>query len=672
MNRVIGWLFVIVGLLGQVAQANATSHHMNLQDQAQTGMFLLRSDAGADWQPALLLNTEMDVQISGPLAQVRIRQHFANPGRAFAEGRYVLPVSENAAVHGMLLEIGERRIQGQIRERRQAQAMYQQARDSGQRSALVEQRRPNLFSTSVANIDAGESIAVTLEYSELLIPDANRFSLRLPLTMTPRYTPAAQPDDNPATAAVQHEAVEGPIAASLMRDAPSHQARLNVYVDAGMPLDRIHSPSHRVKHDYDGRGYQIELGNNPVIMDSDFILEWELPASAGNQAAVFTETLGDDHYALLMLSPADAPVSQQRQPREVMLIVDSSGSMQGERMRQARQSLIHALDRLQPEDRFNVLEFNHHHSQLFRQPQPATAENLAQARQWVNALQANGGTEMLPVLRDALSQPSEPGYLRQLVFITDGSVSNEQEILRMIQYRLQQARLFTVGIGAAPNSYLLRKAAEIGRGHFTPVNDGDGVVESINRLFEKLEAPVLTGLSLELDPGIQAEIWPQRLPDLYAGQPLIVAMKLDRLPESITLHGHQPEPWQQELSLPEAHNNPGTAKLWARRKIESLMDQLTEGGAEEDVREAVLEVALHHQLMSRYTSFIAIEQTPVRSPTEPLLSQQIPNLNPADHHLYPQTSLGLLRLWLLALALFTAALALLVVPGRLNCNKASR
>lgn len=672
MNRVIGWLFVIVGLLGQVAQANATSHHMNLQDQAQTGMFLLRSDAGADWQPALLLNTEMDVQISGPLAQVRIRQHFANPGRAFAEGRYVLPVSENAAVHGMLLEIGERRIQGQIRERRQAQAMYQQARDSGQRSALVEQRRPNLFSTSVANIDAGESIAVTLEYSELLIPDANRFSLRLPLTMTPRYTPAAQPDDNPATAAVQHEAIEGPIAASLMRDAPSHQARLNVYVDAGMPLDRIHSPSHRVKHDYDGRGYQIELGNNPVIMDSDFILEWELPASAGNQAAVFTETLGDDHYALLMLSPADAPVSQQRQPREVMLIVDSSGSMQGERMRQARQSLIHALDRLQPEDRFNVLEFNHHHSQLFRQPQPATAENLAQARQWVNALQANGGTEMLPVLRDALSQPSEPGYLRQLVFITDGSVSNEQEILRMIQYRLQQARLFTVGIGAAPNSYLLRKAAEIGRGHFTPVNDGDGVVESINRLFEKLEAPVLTGLSLELDPGIQAEIWPQRLPDLYAGQPLIVAMKLDRLPESITLHGHQPEPWQQELSLPEAHNNPGTAKLWARRKIESLMDQLTEGGAEEDVREAVLEVALHHQLMSRYTSFIAIEQTPVRSPTEPLLSQQIPNLNPADHHLYPQTSLGLLRLWLLALALFTAALALLVVPGRLNCSKASR
>lgn len=670
MNRVIGWLFVIAGLLGQVAQANATSHSMGLQDQAQTGMFLLRSDAGADWQPALLLNTEMDVQISGPMAQVRIRQHFANPGQAFAEGRYVLPVSENAAIHGMLLEIGERRIQGQIRERREAQTMYQQARYSGQRSALVEQRRPNLFSTSVANIDAGESIAVTLEYSELLIPDANRFSLRLPLTMTPRYTPAAQPGDNPRPTTAQHAAVEGPVVARLMHDAPSHEARLNVYLDAGMSLEHIHSPSHLLEQRYDGRGYQIELANNPVIMDSDFILEWELPASAGNQAALFTETLEDGHYALLMLSPADSPVSQQRQPREVMLIVDSSGSMQGERMRQARQSLIHALDRLQPEDRFNVLEFNHHHSQLFRQPQAATQDNLDRARHWVNALRADGGTEMLPVLRDALSQPSEPGYLRQLIFITDGSVSNEQEVLNMIQYRLQQARLFTVGIGAAPNSYLLRKAAEIGRGHFTPVNDSDGVTESINRLFEKLEAPVLTGLSLEMDPGIQAEMWPPKLPDLYAGQPLVVAMKLDRLPESIILHGHQPEPWQQELTLPEAHANPGTAKLWARRKIESLMDRLTEGETEQSVREAVLEVALRHQLMSRYTSFIAIEQTPVRPLEEPLLGQRIPNLNPADHHLYPQTSLGLLRLWLSVLALFTAALALLA--PRLIRNKANR
>ncbi len=659
MQSRFGWLFII-SLLFTLPPAQAQESRTALLDQAGTGVFLLRNDNQSAWEPALLLNTEMEVTISGPLARVRIRQRFSNPGLAFAEGLYVLPTSENAAVHGMQLEIGERRIIGQIREKQQARQAYEQARVSGQRAGLVEQRRPNLFSTSVANIEAGQSIAVTLEYTELLVPDAGRFNLRLPLTMTPRYTPAPQPSDNPAPVVPPYTAVEGPIVEGLWRDGPSHQARLDIYLDAGMPLDSIHSPSHQLDHDYDGRGYRIQLAHNPVIMDSDFILEWALPADIGNQAAVFSETLDDGHYALLMLSPAERPVSHVRQPREVLLIVDTSGSMQGERMRQARQSLLHVLDRLQPEDRFNLFEFNHQHSQLFRQPVPADATHLAMSRDWVNALYASGGTEMLPVLRDALSQPSEPGYLRQLIFITDGSVSNEQEVLTMIQRRLHNARLFTVGIGAAPNSYLLRKAAEIGRGQFTPVNDRDGVASSINRLFEKLESPVLTDLRLELEDGIQAQIWPERLPDLYAGQPLVVALKLNRLPESITLHGRQPEPWQQQLWLPEAQQSPGTSKLWARSKIESLMDRLVQGAAESEVREAVLEVALQHQLMSRYTSFIAIEETPVRSPDEELLSQQIPNLNPADHHLYPQTSLGLLRLWSLALLLFAAALALLI------------
>ncbi|SDU25692.1 marine proteobacterial sortase target protein [Halopseudomonas salegens] len=660
MQTRFGWLLIIVGLFAAMTQAQAQESRAALRDAAGTGVFLLRSDTRSEWVPALLLNTEMDVDISGPLVQVRIRQEFANPGLAFAEGQYVLPISEQAAVHGMLLEIGERKIRGQVRERQEARALYQQARDSGQRTGLVEQNRPNLFRTSVANIGAGESIAVTLEYTELLTPDAGRFNLRLPLTMTPRYTPQPQPSDSPVAAPGQQHAVEGPIVANLRREGPSHQARLDIYLDSGMQLDNVHSPSHQIEHDYDGRGYQVELTRNPVIMDSDFILEWALPADAGNQAALFSETLDDGHYALLMLSPADRPVSQERQPREVLLIVDTSGSMQGERMRQARQSLIHALGRLQPDDRFNVLEFNHQHSLLFRQPMPATSDHLAEARDWITALQAGGGTEMLPVLHDALTQPTEAGYLRQLVFITDGSVSNEQAILNLIQRRLHNARVFTVGIGAAPNSYLLRKAAEMGRGQFTPVNERDGVADSINRLFDKLEAPVLTDLRIELEEGIQADIWPERLPDLYAGQPLVVALKLNRLPESITLHGHQPEPWQQQLWLPESQQNPGTARLWAQRKIDSLMDRLTQGTAESEVREAVLDVALQHQLMSRYTSFIAIEETPVRSPDEPLLSQQVPNLNPADHHMYPQTSLGLLRLWVLALALFAAALALLL------------
>lgn len=654
MKPVIAWILIISSLFCQHLLASEPDNQ-----QPQTGLFLLRANAQSDWQPALLLNTDVDVQINGPIAQVRVRQHFANPGDAFAEGSYVLPLSENVAVHGMTLDIGERKIVGQIHEKAEAKAIYEQAKRNGQSTGLTEQQRPNLFRTSVANIAAGEQITVTLEYTELLVPDANKYSLRLPLTMTPRYAAKPQASDQPAPHSSTSQAhPEGSIITADEADTASHQARLNIYLDQGMQLEQVRSPSHQLSADYDGRGYGIRLAQNPVRMDRDFLLEWQMPA-AGNQAAVFSEQVGEDHYALLMLSPAAQPVSSERQPREVMLIIDTSGSMQGERIRQARRSLIHALGRLQPEDRFNVLEFNSYHSMLFREPQLASPDNLAQASQWVAGLNADGGTEMLPVLRDALSQPNEPGYLRQLIFITDGSVSNEQAVLSMIHQRLRQSRLFTVGIGAAPNNYLLRKAAELGRGQFTPINESEGVTEAMNRLFEKLESPVLTNLSITLPEGIQAEIWPEKLPDLYAGQPLVVAMKLNRMPEQITLHGQQPEPWQQELKLPADQQHNGVARLWARSKIEALMDQIKRGTDESKVRPAVLEVALQHQLLSNYTSFVAVEQVQVRDSNTPLHSQQIANLNPVDHRMYPQTSLGLARIWSLSALLLLAALALL-------------
>jgi len=653
MKYLIGWTILIIGLLGQAAWAEGA-------EDPGTGQFLLRAGADSAWQPALLLNTEMNVQISGPIAEVRIRQSFSNPDGAFAEGQYVLPVSEKAAVHGMTLDIGERRIVGAIHEREQARRIYQQAKDNGQRSGLVEQSRPNLFRTSVANIGAGETISVTLSYTELLQPDATRFSLRLPLTMTPRYVASPPPSDNPQQqTAARPAGPEGPIVTNLHGEAPSHQAQINLYLDSGMELAQVRSPSHAIDTRYDGHGYAVALQSNPVMMDRDFVLEWQLPSEAGNQAALFSQAVGDGYYALLMLSPAATAASEERQPREVFLILDTSGSMQGERIRQARRSVVHALDRLQPEDRFNVLEFNSEYSMLYREPQQANAANLHDARRWVQGLPASGGTEMLPVLREALTQPNEPGYLRQLIFITDGSVSNEREVLQMIHQRLRQARVFTVGIGAAPNNYLLRKAAEVGRGQFTAINDAEGVGESMNRLFEKLESPVLTHLALQLPPGIEAETWPQKLPDLYAGQPLIVAMKLNRLPEEITLTGQQPEPWQQRLVLPEQQNNEGVARLWAQRKIDAMMDKLNAGAGDDEVRDHVLPIALEHQLMSKYTSFVALEPVPARPAEEPLHSQHIPNLNPVDHRAYPQTSLGLAGFWSLALALLLAAVLVL-------------
>ena len=650
MLRLLGCLILLVGLLGRPGVAQAQPAHINnwLND-AQSGALLLRASEREDWQPALLLETRFDVQVSGPVARVRLEQRFRNTLDRFAEGVYAFPLAERAGVHGMQMVIGERRIVGRIEEKAQARRIYEQARAQGQATALVEQRRPNIFNTSVANIEPGKDIVVHLEYTELLVPDGTRLSLRLPLTMTPRYRPPVQePKEGQAmVTAVETDSLEGPILPAGMQPARSHRTRVNLDLDAGQPVASLSSPSHEIRMRSDGNRHRVTLETEAVPMDRDFVLDWQLPAGPSSRVNVFAERVDGDLHALLMLMPGDLPAHTERMPREVIMVIDTSGSMGGERIRQARESLIYALSRLQPEDRFNVLEFNHQHSMLFRDLQPASASHIAQAQAWVRRLEADGGTEMLPVLRDALAFPSDPAFLRQVIFITDGSVSNEAEILSLIERRRHRARVFTVGIGAAPNSYLLRKAAELGRGTYNFIAQAHEVETQMASLFEKLERPVLTDLRLELPAGIEAEYWPRELPDLYAGQPLLLAMKLNRMPAHLTLHGRQPQPWQQQVVLPAEQHHAGAAVLWARQKIEVLMDQLTQGQDAGQVRQQVLEVALKHRLMSAYTSFVAVDERPVRDADQPLDSEAVGNLNPVDHQ-YPKTSLGLLQKWLLA------------------------
>ena len=670
MARITGLLVVLIIMLGQSALAVPTSLNTWLNN-AGSGAMLVRGGAESPWSPALLLDTEVDIRVSGPVAHVTVTQQFRHQGSGFVEGQYVFPLAEKAAVHGMVLQVGERRIVGAIHEKQRAQEIYARARAQGQRAGLVEQRRPNLFVTSVANIAPGDTVSVELEYTELLVPDALTFGLRFPMTMTPRYTPgpaghATDTDAQPGfgQVALIEGQVEGPIVHQSAIPETSHQARIRVYVDAGMPLDVLTSPSHAIGLDYDGRGYQVMLPQEQVPMDRDFVLSWRLPEGADSQAALFTEEVNGEHYGLLMLTPglsgAAARASQQvseqpRLPREVILIVDTSGSMAGERIRQAKESLQYALRRLQPEDHFNVLEFNHRHRMLHRASVPASTQNIRDAGEWVGKLHAGGGTEMLPVLEDALASPATPGYLRQIIFITDGAVSNEEAVLRMIERRIHRGRLFTVGIGAAPNSYLLRRAAEIGRGQFTYIGGSAEVSQHMARLFEKLEQPVLTDLKILLPEGMEAEIWPSRLPDLYAGQPLIATLKFTsdgtaspQLPGSITVQGKSPVPWEQEVVIPMAQQHAGVATLWAREKITALSDRMVRGEPEAAVRDDIIAVALAHRLASRYTSFVAVEQQPVRGAEEPLSREAVANRNPVDH-VYPQTSLGLARLWWLAL-----------------------
>ena len=351
----------------------------------------------------------------------------------------------------------------------------------------------------------------------------------------------------------------------------------------------------------------------------------EPKAAAEPRAALFGEQWAGSHYALLMVMPPAAETRPAPLPREVIFVVDRSGALLGESMGQAQAALQLALRRLRPSDRFNVIRFNHAAEALFPGALPASPANLARAVRYVEQLRADGGTEMLPALQLALGRDAEAGLLRQVVFLTDGSVGNEPALLQLIHRRLGQSRLFTVGIGSAPNSHFMTRAAAFGRGSFTYIGRVDEVQERMEALFAKLENPLLTDIRVHWPEGAQVEMWPQRVPDLYQGEPLLLTLKTERLPAAVRIEGRLGgTPWHESVALRGGGRQSGVHLLWARRKIAALMDRKTRGGDPAELRSAIVDVALEHRLVSRYTSLVAVDRTPARPVGEALLQKPVP------------------------------------------------
>ena len=318
-----------------------------------------------------------------------------------------------------------------------------------------------------------------------------------------------------------------------------------------------------------------------------------------------------------------------RLPREVIYVLDTSGSMAGASIRQAREALTLALSRLSPADRFNVIEFNSYAQALFTEPQPADADAVRQAVRWVERLEARGGTEMAAALKLALRGDEASARVRQVIFLTDGAVGNEDELFRLIQERLGDARLFTVGIGSAPNSHFMTKAAQLGRGTFTYIGRIEEVKTKMDELFGKLETPVLKGLEVKWPVASRADSWPARIPDLYAGEPLVVTAALEKLEGEVVLSGERDgERWQARVSLAQASAGASVGSLWARKKVASLVDRLRDGAAEDEIRAQVVELATAHRLVTKYTSFVAVDRTPARPAADPLKLGAVPTLLP--------------------------------------------
>lgn len=641
-----------------LASATVPAIDMN---ELRSGELLFYHDDLQLYQPATQLSTEVTMSISGMVARVTLAQRFKNEGEAFAEAIYAFPLPEDSAVDTLRMRINDRVIEGEIQEREEARATYEAARAAGQQTSLVEQERPNLFTTSLANIPPNAEIVVEISYLESLDYQAKaqggEFSMRFPLAITPRYTPMPMTApsgkiEEPSVVVATEEEIEVsdtgwataadtttanlppvaplPPAAQLYSTAEPHSVSIAIELDAGFPLAALESRYHAITEEQQGTRYYISLAEENVPADRDFELRWSPQVGSEPAAAIFHENWRAEPYALVMLMPPSQARDTSALPvqaREMIFILDTSGSMNGISINQAKAALDLALSRLKPHDKFNIIEFNSYATQLYRTSQVAHAENIGQARAWLSELYADGGTEMLSALNLAFADEPSPNYLRQIIFITDGSVSNETQLFQSIDQRLGANRLFTVGIGAAPNSYFMRKAAEFGRGSYTFIADIAEVQEKMAELFTKLENPVLTGLEVNLPEG--SEAFPSTVPDMYAGEPVVMQVKLPDTNGTISLTGSDyGRAWTRNLNLQSGAQQSGISQLWARAKIEELTAQRDRGGEFERLKSEITALALHHHLLSEYTSLVAVDPTVVREDGTPLNSEIIPQTLP--------------------------------------------
>ena len=660
---------------------------VNVNAQTSVGELEL-SNANKLKQLALLLNTDISGSVNGLVASINVKQTFQNNVDDWVNGRYVFPLPEGAAVDSFRMRIGDRIIDGLIKEKEQAEREFKAAKRSGKKAGLLTQHRPNLFSISVANIGPHEEVVTELTFINKVHFEDNTFSLSLPTTITPRYIPNAQ--INTKTNQEIEQALDQTIEQAL-KETPhveinsasgwaantsrvidanditppqtnavgrqtSNNFSLSLSVNAGLRLQSMVSESHTITSNYlSESNVEVTLANGTEKMDSDLVLEWQASVGETPQAAFFQQKFKGAYYSMLMVTPPQVDTSLSL-PRDVTFVIDTSGSMSGVSMRQAKQALHTGLDYLSPNDKFNIIEFNSSYSSLFTKSQVVTSATLSTAHKMVDGLEADGGTEMLAPLKHVFNQHTDKTYLSQVIFITDGSIGNESELFSMIKNNLNESRLFTVGIGSAPNSFFMAKVAQFGRGTSTSINDLSKVTEKMALLFEKITSPVMRDIKVTWPQAAQVEAYPSQLSDLYSGQPLMLVVKSDSPITKAQISGQLVNtPWNQTLNL-ETQNQQQTDNLdtvWARQKVASLMDQFRTGQkTKEQTKTNVVQLGIEHNIVTKFTAFLAVEATPSKPLNKQAKNHAVPNLMPKGNTMpAPQTATPSTLLMLLGVLL---------------------
>ena len=629
------------GIMEPVSDRRSSSEPSpKIKERPVGGLYVKTSDRAPQSQKNqafTLTNTDVKGRISGNISRVEVTQTFQNPYDKPLEAIYVFPLPDQAAVDDMEIRIGDRVIKGNIKKREEAKAIYERARQEGRTAGLLEQERDNIFTQSLANIKPNEQIKVTIRYTESLKFEAGDYEFVFPMVVGPRYISGQAIDSQGNTTQVPDASrINPPILQPETRSG--NDISVSLQVDAGVPIRNLYSTSHRLDVQNNGETVELKLANGDNIPNKDLIVRYKVSGDRTAPTVLTTTTDQGAHFATYLI-PAIAYRADQIVPKDVVFLMDTSGSQSGDPILKSRELMRRFINGLNPNDTFTIIDFSSTTRQLSSSPLQNNLTNRQKAMKYIDQVDANGGTELMNGINVATNFPAaSDGRIRSVVLITDGYIGNDNEVIAAVQKNLKPGnRLYSFGVGSSVNRYLLDRVAEMGRGTSRVVRQDEPTQSVAEKFFRQINNPVLTNIQVKWEgDGSAPEIYPSNAPDLFAEQPLVLfGKKGDRANGKLKITGIAAggERFEQTLDVnfdanPQSvSNNLGIAQLWGRARIKDLMSQMF-GGEVKSLVDAVTQTALNYRLLSQYTAFVAVSEEVRVNPDGGKVTVQVPVLLP--------------------------------------------
>lgn len=578
-----------------------------------TGSLMARVPDRSEPVPIPLKQTDVQTHIAGYIATVDVTQQYHNPYSGKIEAVYVFPLPANAAVNEFLMTIGERKIRGIIREREEAQRIYERAKHQGYVASLLTQERPNIFTQSVANIEPGKAIDINIKFLHTLEYVDGWYEYVFPMVVGPRFNPPGYTEGVGTVGRGDRGKSGQTTEIQYLRPEKrsGHDIAVNVSIDAGVKIEQIESRNHKIEMSRPEEGLvKVALHPSDTIPNKDFVLRYKV-AGETVKTALMTQRDECGGFFTLMIFPPDSMRDLPRQPLELVFALDVSGSMSGKPIEQSRAAIRYALTHMLPDDTFQVIRFASGSQRMSERPLPATPENVRRGLNYIEAMEAGGGTMMLEGVKESLNFPGDESRLRFVSLLTDGYIGNEVEILREVHHSRGNARVFGFGVGSAPNRYLLDGMARLGTGVVAYIGLNARAARVMADFFERISHPALVHVTVDWGKMRVSDVYPQRIPDLFVGRPVILTGRFEgHSPTTIRVRGKVGGE-SRTIEIPVHPDDfygkhRGIASVWARMKISELTDQSL-WQTDTNWASAMRQVALEYGLVSAYTAFVAVD-----------------------------------------------------------------